>query len=187
MSPEFKEIAQAKDIGKEGDDEYAWIMCEQCNEMFWALLIKKGKENWVYIKCDDCVEKKRIHDDLLEEYAVRKHYESKRSVNKNGYVLVRVPPGDFFEPMAMGNKRIQEHRLVMAKHLGRLLQSWEIVHHINGIKDDNRIENLQLVGDMQHRQITVMENRIKQLEKRIDKLTIENDQLKAKLLSINHN
>lgn len=61
-----------------------------------------------------------------------------------GYIQIWMPK----HPNAKMAGYIHEHRLVMSNKIGRPLKSTESVHHINGIKDDNRIENLEL---MQHR------------------------------------
>lgn len=54
----------------------------------------------------------------------------------------------------------QVHRVVMEEHLERLLDSDEQVHHINGDKTDNRLENLVLIGVSEHMSLHAKENHI---------------------------
>lgn len=89
---------------------------------------------------------------------------------RGGYVMVWLSPDDFFHPMTNGHV-VGEHRLVVARALGRCLHSWEIVHHKDNYpKDDNRYpETLQLVTDDRHKQITILENEIGRLKVKLAK------------------
>lgn len=62
----------------------------------------------------------------------------------NGYISAWVSENDPLQSMRMNNGYVLEHRLVVARHYNRPLSQNETVHHINGDKRDNRIENLQL-------------------------------------------
>lgn len=80
-------------------------------------------------------------------HQMERHYQWRggRHVDSQGYVHVTVPYDWVYLEMARGRKRrVMEHRKVMAEHLGRALRDDETVHHINGDRQDNRIENLQL-------------------------------------------
>jgi endogenous inhibitor of DNA gyrase (YacG/DUF329 family) len=70
------------------------------------------------------------------------------AMREGGYVQVQAPPEHPHRP-----KRgyIMEHRLVMEQMIGRYLQPYESVHHRNGVKDDNRPENLEIVTHARHR------------------------------------
>ena len=63
-----------------------------------------------------------------------------RYKSKQGYVVVNA----YGHPNANIQHRLPEHRLIVEKHIGRYLTKGEEVHHINEVKDDNRIENLVL-------------------------------------------
>jgi hypothetical protein len=64
-----------------------------------------------------------------------------RQLTSGGYVKVFVGKGAAGATMT---GHILEHRLVMQAHLGRALRDAENVHHVNGVRNDNRLENLEL-------------------------------------------
>lgn len=99
----------------------------------------------------------RIRELLLGHHNKRKdwsniityNWKGGRYIDGYGYVLIKSPN----HPNRNTLGYVKEHRLVVEKKLGRILRRDEIVHHINGITDDNRIENLKIVTHAEHMKI----------------------------------
>ncbi len=131
-------------------------------------------------RCLSCASKVR-EQKKYEATGHSRFWKGGHILRRDGYIMVWLTNKDFFFPMTVRSCRdyggyVLEHRLVVAKHLGRCLQPWEIVHHKHAKypagsiedKQDNRYpENLQLVSDDRHKQITVLEQKIKRLEDKI--------------------
>lgn len=115
-------------------------VCEGCGVEF-VLSPSQAKHRtgrWCTRTCESASRIKRPLD--------RQHNGRPAALDKAGYVRVFEPE----HPKAMNGGWVFEHRLVMEQHLGRTLARDEHVHHVNGKKNDNRLENLMIMGDLDH-------------------------------------
>lgn len=166
------------EIKRKNYEKYIWQACIDCGKKRWVKLVKNQPiDEWCFL-CGS----KRCGQTRQGEKS--RNWKGGRHHNGRGYILIKLQPDDFFYPMCVKSRGdVLEHRLVVAKALGRCLHRWEIVHHKEGCaKDDNRYpETLQLVTDDRHKQITILENRISFLEKRVTLLEAENILLKVEV------
>ena len=108
------------------------------------------------------------------------HWKGGRRRLSTGYIHIYAPD----HPNSPKSGYVMEHRLVMEEHLGRHLKPGEVVHHLNDIKDDNRIENLHVMRMGEH---TTHHARLKrearQLRKENARLLQRNAELEERLAS----
>lgn len=109
--------------------------------------------------------------------------------DQHGYVSVAVSTltgrqRELAEAMApkhaKGRPYIREHRLVMATMLDRPLESFEVVHHHNGVKDDNSPSNLFLKDQSSHTlEHRMIDRELARLRERVAELEAENAELRS--------
>lgn len=100
------------------------------------------------------------------------NWKGGRRKHGSGYIQIFKPD----HPNVGNSGYIMEHRLVMEEHLGRYIKPTEYVHHINGEKSDNRLENLEL---MPHRAAHVRTHFRAVAE--LDRVKTENQKLKDEI------
>lgn len=81
------------------------------------------------------------------------NWKGGRTIEKSGYALILVKG----HHRSVGNGYVREHIVVAEKMLGRRLKKWEIVHHKNGKKADNRPSNLEVMSKKRHDKLTIAE------------------------------
>ena len=97
----------------------------------------------------------------------KNHYNWKggRNFDLDGYIRLYKPEHPF-----NNHRYVLEHRLVMEDYLGRYLTKEEVVHHKNGIKNDNKLKNLVVYNRKNHATIHLKGNKImlgKKLSKQV--------------------
>lgn len=95
-----------------------------------------------------------------------RNWRGGKITHNEGYKMIYMPS----HPHHAYANYVYEHRLVMEQHIGRLLNSDEHIHHINGIRDDNRIENLQTLTNSEHRHL---HNEQKRKDKNKDQMEMD--------------
>lgn len=114
------------------------LVCAHCQQPGQISTYRYAK---FYGLCRRCV---------YRTFRAKPTFKGGRFVDANGYVRVS---GQQDHPRANRSGQVYEHILVMEQQLGRLISRDEIVHHRNGNKSDNRIENLELTTHAEHMRI----------------------------------
>ena len=145
------EIRKGDEVGRRpGRASFIWHGCERCGTQRWVHVVRGEAHRKRCSGCSHIGLVKSAEARLKLSLACRTSADSKFTDKRSGYVWVHLYRESPFAAMANARNLVLEHRIVMAKSLGRCLLSTEHVHHKNGIREDNRIVNLELLTRSNH-------------------------------------
>ena len=179
VKPNVGDLATAKSLGKMGRAIRIWESCPKCGYERWV------KRNARGTCCQSCMTPPTYYGAENNRWN-----ETKKTITKSGIRVYVTPSHPFFlmaHRCAKYGYAILEHRLVMATHLNRCLESWEVVHHIDGDNCNNSLENLVLLPNQaMHTAYTLLQVAMRNLEARVTLLEAENALLKTQLESLGY-
>jgi len=146
--PQIGERKRGKEIGQRGGALrclFEWSACRVCGKPRWVIVHKGKIKN---DRCKHCSDTERCK--TLGGIGEKSPCWHGGSYSRYGYKYIWLPKTDPFFSMTGNAPYVAEHRLIMARFLDRLLTKKEVVHHKNGIRNDNRIENLELTIRGEH-------------------------------------
>lgn len=140
----MSKIIHGRDIGRTGLDASRKFVKRRCARCSQSTYVRAEDVRLVCRKCSIVeIQKKWLSSLKAGNLHVHNYKGGKR--RKGGYLDIWIDRNDPFRAMAKSNGYVPEHRLVVAKSLGRMLSRREHVHHVNGNRADNRLENLELI------------------------------------------
>ena len=136
-------------VFKKGSGFVCRMRCLDCKNTFFInkYRAEKGKGEFCSKKCYDSYQRKYPHTKKLTGVYGKKHprWKGGKYISKFGYVYI-------YKPEYATNPRgyIKEHRYLVEQKIGRRLREDEVIHHVNGDKLDNRLENLEIINPAEH-------------------------------------
>lgn len=115
------------------------VKCEHCQKDFYVPQYRAKTARFCSRRCN-----------ALGNPENTQKAQEQSPIIKRSRARVNNPAGRMYKRIKIDGRWVREHRWLMEQHLGRKLESWEHVHHIDGNHLNNCIDNLEVLSNADH-------------------------------------